>query len=137
MDYFYKQPKYYSQFRCIGGDCPESCCDGWCVLWTSQEIDNLKSADVSAGLKERIDNSFSYTEEHKKYMINLCNDGRCPFHNRETDLCDIQHELGEKALSTVCGTYPRNYEAYPFRMGELKLLCPEDLQQAHRSEELS
>ena len=29
------------------------------------------------------------------------------------------------------------FEAYPFRMGELKLLCPEDLQQAHRSEELS
>ena len=31
----------------------------------------------------------------------------------------------------------KKYEAYPFRMGELKLLCPEDLQQAHRSEELS
>ena len=30
-----------------------------------------------------------------------------------------------------------SFEAYPFRMGELKLLCPEDLQQAHRSEELS
>lgn len=125
MDYFYKQPKYYSQFRCIGGDCPESCCDGWCVLWTSQEIDNLKSADVSAGLKERIDNSFSYTEEHKKYMINLCNDGRCPFHNRETDLCDIQHELGEKALSTVCGTYPRNYiENHNYLIRWCSTSCP-------------
>ena len=109
MDHIYKQPKYYRDFRCIGGDCPESCCNEWCVLWNSSEINKLKSVDTSVELKEKIDNSFSYTEEHGKYMINLCADGRCPFHNRENDLCDIQRELGAEFLSTVCSTYPRNY----------------------------
>ena len=25
----YDYPSYYSQFHCIGGSCPDSCCIGW------------------------------------------------------------------------------------------------------------
>ncbi len=109
MDYFYKQPKYFREFKCIGGDCPKSCCDGWNVSWKDEELIKLKSADSSAELKEKINNSFIRDNEDKYNIVKMCDDGRCPFHDRETDLCQIQREIGEKYLGHVCTIYPRQF----------------------------
>ena len=109
MEHYYKQPLYFSKFKCIGGDCPESCCGGWQVFWKTSELENLKKADVSEDLKHTTDESFSYVKDKECYQIKLCDDGRCPFHDRETDLCNIQREVGEKYLGTVCKQYPRHY----------------------------
>lgn len=109
MDHIYKQPKYFGKFRCIGGECPESCCDGWTVMWKPHEYDKLKEAGCPDDLKARINDSFEYKDDKDYYVISLCEDGRCPFHNRETDLCDIQKNIGENYLGIVCRRYPRHY----------------------------
>lgn len=124
MEHFYKQPKYFSKFRCIGGKCPESCCDGWEVNWKKEEIDKLNSIECSERLKELINSSFEL-QKNGYYNIKLggvlsVNDNDrvqktflekavCPFHDLETGLCDIQKELGEKYLGIVCRQYPRHY----------------------------
>lgn len=109
MDHIYKQPKYFREFRCIGGECPESCCDGWHIDWKISELENLRLAEISETLKNNVNLSF-YCEEGKDYYtIKLCEDGRCPFHDRETGLCNIQRELGEKYLGIVCRQYPRHF----------------------------
>lgn len=41
------------------------------------------------------------------YIIKLCDDGRCPLHNKETGLCDIQRTIGEEHLGNICRIYPR------------------------------
>ncbi len=110
MDYFYKQPKYYSKFKCIGGDCMLSCCDRWSVFWSEEERDSILSSSCSGELKELIEKSFTKSQTEKELLvINLCDNGRCPFHNTETDLCDIQRELGGNSLGAICRSYPRHF----------------------------
>ena len=109
MDIFYRRPKYFKDFHCIGGECPESCCDKWEVLWEKNELDNLNRASSSDELKSVIEKSFDKTEREGTFKVILCEDKRCPFHNHETDLCDIQKQLGERYLGSVCRLYPREY----------------------------
>ena len=122
MVYFYKQPKYFEDFKCIGGCCPESCCDGWEVQWRKVELDKLRETDASSDLKGFIDTAFEETDEEDLYKVSMVSDEvlgeqgevlnvikRCPFHNKETGLCDIQKELGEEYLGVVCKSYPRRY----------------------------
>lgn len=109
MDHIYKQPKYFREFKCIGGDCPESCCDGWNIDWKTYELDKLKSADGPDWLKELIESSFVFKNDNDFYSVKLCEDGRCPFHNRDSGLCDIQRTIGENYLGVICTQYPRHY----------------------------
>ena len=138
--YYYKQPRYYEKFKCIGGACPYSCCDGWKVDWSYAEVEHLKNADMPDELRERINQNIIVTpqsptngnktdddnlspntsetneqeelsdeEKAKKYnyIIKMCDDGRCPFHNKETDLCDIQRTIGAEYFGKTCSHYPR------------------------------
>lgn len=109
MDHIYIQPEYFRYFRCLGGACVESCCDGWNIDWKFEELNRLKSEQCTETLRNLVDHSFKLSEDEKYYTIRLCDDGRCPFHNRENGLCDIQKELGEKKLGVVCRQYPRHY----------------------------
>lgn len=107
-NYYYKQPRYYDKFKCIGGECPETCCERWVIEWTEEEIEKLNSVDVPGTLKERMDGLFFKTDSGK-YIMNLPNGGLCPMNDKCTGLCMIQKELGEEYLSQVCAIYPRNF----------------------------
>ena len=100
---FYRQPKYYNEFSCMGGSCPMSCCLIWRVDWTKDEVEKLKNVECSEQLKELIDNSFKDIGE--KYSVQM-NNNRCPFLT-EDNFCSIQRELGEEYLSYTCRSYPR------------------------------
>ncbi|MBP3856498.1 MAG: flagellin lysine-N-methylase [Ruminiclostridium sp.] len=112
MNKFYYQPEYYTRFRCTGGECPQSCCDDWNVFWSGRELDYLRSADMSEELRKSIDENMKEApveNDPDRYIVKLCDDGRCPFHNRETDLCDIQKEIGSKYFGRTCSLYPRRF----------------------------
>lgn len=102
---FFRQPKYYKDFHCIGGVCPVSCCIGWRVDWTNDEIDKLKNAECSEHLRELINSSFK--ETGKIYSIQMGEKKRCPFLT-EDNFCSIQRELGAEYLSYTCTVYPRS-----------------------------
>lgn len=101
----YIQPKYYKNFSCIGGNCPMTCCYGWRIDWTKEEVEKLKAAECSDCLKELIDNSFK--EYGENYVIKLNEKEYCPFHD-ENKLCSIQKNLGVDYMSHTCMHYPRN-----------------------------
>ena len=109
MEHYYIQPKYFRNFRCVGGNCPESCCDGWGISWRICELNRLKTAECSERLAGLIDTSFELSDDKLYYDIKLGSNGRCPFHNSESGLCDIQKELGEAYLGVVCTQYPRHF----------------------------
>lgn len=139
MDFFYKQPRYYNKFKCIGGDCPESCCGGsWGIVWLENEYEKLMNADMSDALRSIAEKAFVFNEELtgkdnvKKYIIKsekraefsagtyvsedvispdtkLNLKYKCPFQDPKTGLCFIQKELGESYLSITCRFYPRGY----------------------------
>ena len=110
---FFRQPRYYNSFSCIGGSCPTNCCISWRVDWEKDDVEKLKNADCSEHLRSLIDSSFM--EFGGKYIIKMgemdeMNEmsakNKCPFLT-EDNFCSIQRELGEEYLSNICRTHPR------------------------------
>lgn len=107
---YYRQPRYFSDFHCIGSKCIDNCCYGWRIDWKKEEVEKLKSAsNISLQLKELIEKTFVPNEEvDGYYKIQFNEKGGCPFLTNE-NLCAIQRELGAEYLSDTCMTYPRNW----------------------------
>ena len=106
---YYRQPKYYGEFSCIGPECTANCCYGWRIDWKKDEIDKVKNApNCSAELKEKIENSFVPRPEKGEdaFVVKLDEHGMCPCITEE-GLCSIQKELGAEYMSRTCMTYPR------------------------------
>ncbi len=69
---FYKQPRYYSDFSCMGGSCPMSCCLVWRVDWKRDEVEKLKNAECSDELRTLIDNSFvQFKDNSEKFVTKM------------------------------------------------------------------
>lgn len=104
---YYRQPKYFGEFQCVGGKCLETCCYGWNIDWTKEEIEKVKnSPDISLNFKECVEKSFVPVYDDEKYVVKLDEQGKCPLVT-EDGLCRIQKELGAEYLSRTCMTYPR------------------------------
>ena len=114
------KPAYYDAFRCIAGQCPDSCCKEWDV-----DVDEDAAAYYRAlpgPLGERLRQVLRNTGDGTVMTIQ---DGRCPMW-QEDGLCRIQVELGEKALCQVCRQFPRLRHDYgSFAELGLELSCPE------------
>lgn len=105
MGYTLKTAQYVNDFQCIGGKCTMDCCRGWTILWTDEEVENLKNSKHSDELDELIKPSFEKVDNGIN-KIALLSDGDCPFHDKADRLCKIQKELGAEYLSAVCKSYP-------------------------------
>lgn len=105
---YYRQPRYYNEFQCIGGTCIDNCCYGWRIDWTKEEVEKVKNApNISSELKAIVETGFEPNNKFEgKYMIKFKEDGKCPFQTEE-GLCHIQKELGVEYLSHTCTVYPR------------------------------
>lgn len=98
-------PNYYDEFKCIAGDCKDSCCIGWELDIDEESFLRYKKVGGEFGDRLR-----TYMVEGRE-ETGECNTftlkgERCPFLN-EKNLCDIYTNLGEKALCKVCTEYPR------------------------------
>ena len=113
-------PSYYTQFSCIAGQCPDSCCHEWEVQVDPESAARYRSLEGPLGDELR---KFLYDEDGKTYLRNV--NGRCPMW-RSDGLCRIQAEQGHEALCTVCQQFPRLRHDYGtfLEMG-LELSCPE------------
>lgn len=106
---YFRQPRYFGDFKCVGGTCTNSCCIGWRIDWTKEEIDKITSApECSEELKALVNGSFDKPEGQDKYFVILGAAQRCPFLT-EDNFCRIQRELGVEYLSNTCSVYPRHY----------------------------
>ena len=107
--FYYRQPKYYGEFKCIGSECLANCCFGWNIDWSKNEIDKVKNdPNCSAELKEIMENGFvpRTDGDENAFVVKLNEHGKCPCQT-ETGLCMIQKELGAEYLSKTCTVYPR------------------------------
>ena len=117
----YDYPSYYSQFHCIGGSCPDSCCIGWEVDIDEETYNYYKSLKGPFGDRLRA----HIKEDGADRYFPLCEGGRYPFLNRE-NLCDIITQLGEESLAQVCMEYPRYFlEKGDYEQIDLSLSCME------------
>lgn len=104
------EPNYLGNFKCIGGDCEDSCCIGWDVDIDHKTYQSYKNVS-DLRMKKQFD-KFIYENEWMTdpsvdfAKVELTQDKKCPFLNADK-LCIIQKHLGEKYLSNVCTYYPR------------------------------
>ena len=115
-------PEYFSKFRCIAGECPDTCCVGWEVDIDDDTAEKYKT--VSGELGEKIKNHLVTDEEGCK-LFTLCDGDRCPFLDK-CNLCEIHKAEGEAFLSKTCTLFPRFFDDFgSFREMGLGFGCPE------------
>lgn len=99
------KPTFYKNFKCIAGDCPDSCCQGWEVDADSDSLEYYKTLDNSLEIKKRIDSVLS-KDEFDNTIFTLASKKRCPFLNDE-NLCDMHIAIGGEHTPYTCRTFPR------------------------------
>ena len=115
------KPRYYDDFRCIAGSCPDSCCQEWAVAVDPKAEALYRSlpGELGEALRRFL------KEEDGDTVLSLRDDGRCPMW-RDDGLCRIQAEQGETALCDTCRDFPRLTHDYgDFTELGLELSCPE------------
>ena len=116
-----RKPAYFDSFRCIAGQCPDSCCKEWEV-----EIDD-RTAAYYRGLPGALGDQLRAVlkDDPDWGTVMTIENGRCPMW-RNDGLCRIQAELGHDALCKTCREFPRLCHDYgTFREYGLELSCPE------------
>ena len=98
-------PKYYDKFKCIGSECPETCCQGWPITIDKQTFNKYQKLD-NCNLKKKADKFVKKLPKEIKSIL-------CSNKNAKSDkLCSVQKEYGNSYLSTACSTYPRKLSVY-------------------------
>jgi lysine-N-methylase len=121
-------PKYVTQFRCLGGDCPDTCCAGWQVTVDKDTFRDYRRVAhpvlkplFQLHLVQNDKNSYS---AHGKLKLRD-SDLDCGLHATDGS-CQVQNILGEDALSDTCYIYPRSVHKVGERFEQcLTLSCPE------------
>jgi lysine-N-methylase len=119
MELYY--PDYYKKFRCIAGDCPDSCCKEWDVQVDPDSAARYRALPGALG-----DHLRRVLEDMDgEIVMRQTPDRRCPMW-RPDGLCEIQANLGEDGLCHVCSQFPRLRHDYgDFLELGLELSCPE------------
>ena len=117
------QPKYVADFQCDGSKCNAKCCGRWRIdidMETYKKYQRIKNP----AMRKKILSSIQPSTIQIGFQIELNNKGVCPL-LCEDNLCYIQRNMGEDALSQTCKVYPRMVQQignYQFRM--LAMTCP-------------
>ena len=113
----YTAPHYYSRFKCIAGECPDTCCAGWQIVIDDRSLKKYKRQ--KGILRNRLHNEIDWKEgTFRQY------EGRCAFLNGD-NLCDLYLEGGSKMFCRTCRMYPRHIEELEgLKEVSLSLSCP-------------
>ncbi|RZM97816.1 lysine-N-methylase [Escherichia sp. E4208] len=119
-------PEFVKKFACVGPSCLISCCQGWQIhidKKTHHTYLNEQHPKIALLAKE---NLLRVRNGKSRYsIIKLDAQGQCPFLD-ENKFCLVHRDLGEKALSETCSTYPRSKKYYAdTTRHSMVLSCPE------------
>lgn len=98
-----RTPSFYKDFKCIAGDCPDSCCQGWEVDADEQSLEYYKT--LTGDIRKRIDSVLD-KDEFGNTIFRLAHKKRCPFLNQE-NLCDMHIAIGAEHTPYTCRMFPR------------------------------
>ena len=113
----------YIDFKCIGDECPISCCGGnWGIPIDEESYDYYMSVEGDFGDRLRS----GIVRMNGSNVFRLDEKTRDCFFLNENKLCNIYKNLGPDALCETCRTYPRAF----FHAGDIEFCylansCPE------------
>lgn len=103
------KPDFYDSFKCIAGECTDSCCIGWEIDVDENALEKYKKLQSPFGDEIR---SHIIKAEDGSICFKLSGNERCPFLNKD-NLCDIIIKCDESFLCDICREHPRFYEWFP------------------------
>ncbi len=103
-----RTPEFYKDFKCIAGDCPDSCCQGWEVDADEKSLEYYKT--LSGEIRQRIDSVLD-KDEFGNTIFRLAEKKRCPFLNSK-NLCDMHIAIGGEHTPYTCRMFPRFINNY-------------------------
>ena len=100
-----REISFYKQFKCLGGDCPHTCCHGWMIPLTQEDCERFR--------KERGMLWFSLAAAQSRRDILCFNKGSdtCTFLDKN-GLCSLQLKKGHDFIPEACRMFPRFYRNY-------------------------
>ena len=114
-------PSVFTDFSCLAGDCPLTCCIGWSIDIDEESLKRYQSLAGTAGEMVR----GHLVKDEGAYSFTVTSEGRCWFLGRD-GLCRMQKELGEDALCETCRFFPRiSWNAGSYLQFSMDLACPE------------
>ncbi len=117
-----RTPDYYSEFKCLGDTCPDTCCVGWLIEIDEQSYARFMALEGEIGQKIQ---SNIFMNDEGKPCFKLDDSGRCAFLN-EKNLCQMYIDLGPDSQCSLCDNYPRIGEEFgSYRELGLSVSCPE------------
>jgi len=124
-------PGYMHEFRCLGGDCEDTCCQKWDINLDKKHYDLLaENVIFNSDDKDLFDkytclHDEANSSDNNYAYIKLNESGYCPFLNT-AGLCHLHDHYGVEPLSDVCAFFPRVLSEYN-NTTELTgaLSCPE------------
>jgi len=121
-----EMPTYLNEFKCIGPQCPDTCCSGWQVNIDKNTYKKIKLLPKNA-LSEKINSSITLDSTNSSYAkIKMNENNTCPLLDEEDMLCGVQKSLGSEYLSSTCRDYPRKYTGWGVDTQVIaSLSCPE------------
>lgn len=126
------QPRYGSAFRCIGGECEDSCCHGMSVLIdkkTYEKYQSFSEERLGSLVEQYVSINMMGGTDSLHARITPNSDNWCPFLSADR-LCSVQKEYGPEYLSATCSTYPRALNRVENELEvSLYLSCPEAARQ--------
>ena len=121
-----RQPRHFADFRCIGAECEDTCCDGWDITVDRETYQKYQACD-DPEFKNSFDrlvtlHTADVSQHHYGKMV--LSQTMCPFLSE--GLCSIQNRLGEEYLSAMCATFPRTLNLVDAVLERsLDFACPE------------
>lgn len=121
-------PDYFTEFKCIGSACEDTCCAGWNIEIDKKTYEAYRKIQQPE-MKEKLQNSVKFNpksaSERNYAQFELNNNKQCSMLLND-GLCSIHKELGEEYLCNTCAIYPRVF----MKVGDvieksLTLSCPE------------
>ena len=112
MSLNYKTPDYFRDFQCLGGDCPDTCCQHWEVKLDNSHYhllqEKMSQDEHEQKLFERYIevNEQPVTGDHDYAFIRMTDEGICPMLDNKK-FCSLHARYGIEPLGDVCAFYPR------------------------------
>ena len=96
------KPKWDSEFRCLAGSCPDTCCAGWEIVVDDASAERFCAMEGELG--QRMQQALCTVDGEAQLRRRA--DGRCVLLN-EQNLCDLYAACGEESLCRTCCLHPR------------------------------
>jgi lysine-N-methylase len=128
-------------FRCLGGECEDTCCQHWDIRFDKLHYEKLQEAVSAVPAQHALFEKYivltdaEHASERDFARIQLNAQGFCPFLDDE-GLCQLHARFGVAPLSNICAFFPRVLSAYAGRVEMTGALsCPEVVRRCLLSED--